>query len=139
MTTIYDRLGGADAVRAAVDEFYKRNLGTPELAPMFEGTNMTKLRVHQIKFMSLAFQGVPEDLDVPHLVYEKHKSLFVKKGLNETHFDLVAANLIATLEHLGVAKDLIDEAVTVVAPLRVVFETGAQKAKEEQPLIKTKA
>jgi len=129
--TLYDRLGGADAVRAAVDEFYQRNLATPELVPLFDETKLAILKVHQVKFMTLAFTGVPENLDVGALIFEKHKALFQEKGLNADHFDLVATNFVATLQHLGVEQPLIDEAVGVIAPLRSVFETGAEKAKLE--------
>ena len=129
--TLYDRLGGADAVRAAVDEFYQRNLATPELAPLFGETNMTALRAHQIQFLTLAFTGTVGDLDVPAYIYEKHKKLFLEKGLNAHHFDLVAGNLVGTLQHLGVSPALIDEAVAIVAPLRSVFETGVEQAQKE--------
>ena len=131
MATLFDRLGGADAVRAAVDEFYKRNLATPELAPLFDETKLARLRVHQVKFMTLAFTGVPEDMDVGAFIFEKHRKLFLEKGLNAHHFDLVAANLVASLQHLGVAQGLIDEAMGVIAPLRGVFETGAARAQQE--------
>ena len=70
-------------------------------------------------------------MDVPAYMYEKHKKLFLEKGLNAHHFDLVAANLVGTLQHLGVSPALIDEAIAIVAPLRSVFETGAEKARNE--------
>jgi hemoglobin len=130
-TSLYDRLGGADAVRAAVDEFYQRNLATPELAPMFGETSMPALRAHQVRFLTLAFTGTTGDLDVPAYIYDKHKALFLEKGLNAHHFDLVAANLVGTLQHLGVSPALADEAVAMVAPLRSVFETGAERAQQE--------
>ena len=128
--SLYDRLGGADAVHAAVDEFYQRNLATPELVPLFE-TNMQSLRAHQVRFLTLAFSGTTGNMDVPAYMYEKHKKLFLEKGLNAHHFDLVAANLVGTLQHLGVSPALIDEAIAIIAPLRSVFETGAEKARNE--------
>ena len=129
--TLYDRLGGADAVRAAVDEFYQRNLATPELAPLFGESSMPALRAHQIKFLTLAFTGTVGDMDVPEYIYEKHKKLFLEKGLNAHHFDLVAGNLVGALQHLGVPPALVDEAVAIIAPLRSIFETGAAKAQKE--------
>lgn len=56
----------------------------------------------------------------------KHYRLFAR-GLDESHFDKVATHFVETLQHLGVAQSLIDEAVSVIAPLRVVFENGLKK------------
>ena len=125
--SLMDRLGGAPAVKAAVAEFYDRILKDDELAPFFKDTDMTALKLHQLKFMQIAFTKIPDDLDVVALMKEKHARLF-KDGLNETHFDLVAGHFIGALEHLEVPKDLIDEAVSVIAPLRSVFEQGPAEA-----------
>lgn len=83
--------------------------------------------MHQLKFFKIALTDIPKDLDVPALIMEKHLRLFKEKGLNETHFDIVATHLVETLQSLGVAQGLIDEVVTVVGPLRGVFEVGALK------------
>ena len=127
---LLDRLGGEAALKAAVYEFYGRILADPALAPFFETTNMAHLRDHQYKFMALAFTAIPDDVNVAQLLAEKHERLFAK-GLNETHFDLVAGHLVASLEHLQVAKPLIEEVVSVVGPLRSVFEENAKKNGEQ--------
>lgn len=126
--TLFDKLGGQAAVKAAVDEFYKRVVADPELETFFEGTNMALLKTHQVRFMSIAFSGIPKDMDVAGLMLTKHAALF-EKGLDETHFDLVAGHLVGSLQHLEVPQNLIDDAVSIVGPLRGVFEEGAQKAK----------
>lgn len=41
--SIFDAIGGAPAVAAAVDDFYARVLGDPALAPFFDTTDMTRL------------------------------------------------------------------------------------------------
>lgn len=129
-SALFDRLGGIDAVKAAVEEFYTRILADEKLAFFFEGTSMAALKAHQLSFMKVAFTEIPEDLDVAALMLEKHDRLFKEKGLNETHFDLVAGHLIGALEHLKVPQDLIDEAIGIVATLRPVFEEGGKLAKE---------
>eukprot|EP00957_Ditylum_brightwellii_P102394 7805314-Ditylum_brightwellii.AAC.1 len=58
-------------------------------------------------------------------MFKKHFRLF-EKGLNETHFDSVAKHFVETLQHLGVAQELIDEAVGIIAPLRDVFVKGGK-------------
>ena len=124
--TLFTRLGGVAAVKAAVDEFYTRILDDPKLAGFFEGIPMAFLKVHQVKFMKLAFTEVPQDVDVVALLTDKHKRLF-EKGLNGEHFDLVAGHFVGALQHLGVEQALIDEAVGVVGPLRPIFVAGAEK------------
>ncbi|GKY99835.1 hypothetical protein MPSEU_000937300 [Mayamaea pseudoterrestris] len=130
--TLFDRLGGLPALRAAVDEFYKRLLADPELFVMFEDVRMPLLKTHQLAFMKVAFSKIPDNLDVPKLIMTKHMRLFLNKGLNETHFDLVAQHLIDTLQHLKIKQHLIDEAIGVIAPLRGVFEQGGKLKVEKE-------
>jgi truncated hemoglobin YjbI len=124
--TLSDRLGGVDALKAAVSGLYGRILADPELSPFFEEANMTALKLHQVEFLKVAFGQVPDDLDVAGLMTSKHARLF-GMGLNETHFDRVAGHLVATLEELGVDPALVEEAVSIVGPLRGVFEEGARQ------------
>ena len=128
---VLDRLGGTDALRAAVDEFYLRLVKDEELQPFFEGVNVKLLKWHQYNFMSIAFTEIPEDLDVPALIRTKHARLFLD-GLTETHFDIVAGHFVATLKHLKVKQPVIDEAVGVIAPLRPVFAEAAIEAQKEK-------
>lgn len=124
--TLFHRLGGIEAVRAAVDEFYNRILADDKLSRFFESTSMTALKMHQVQFMKLAFSAIPENVDVVAILTEKHKRLF-EQGLNGEHFDLVAGHFVATLQHLGIGQELINEAAGVVVPLRGVFVEGAEK------------
>lgn len=123
--TLFERLGGVEAVRLAVAEFYQRILADPKLQGFFDNTTMAALRLHQLEFMKIAFTEIPQDLDVAALLTEKHKSLF-ERGLNGEHFDFVAGHFVGALQHLGVNQDLIDEAAGVVLPLRGVFVQGAE-------------
>jgi hemoglobin len=127
---LLDRLGGEEALELAVDKFYEKNVADEELAKYFEGVDMKKLRTHQFKFMKLAFTEIPEGTDIVGMLERVHGRLF-DMGLNEKHFDLVAGNLVAALQELGVASNLIDDAVAVVGPLRGVFEDQAKKRVEE--------
>ncbi|GKY99834.1 hypothetical protein MPSEU_000937200 [Mayamaea pseudoterrestris] len=124
--TLLDRLGGVPALRAAVSEFYKRLLADPALTIMFEGVRMPLLRTHQLAFMRTAFTEIPEDFDVFNHIVQKHMRLFYDKGLNETHFDLVATHFVQTLQHLGISVELVTEVVDIVVPLRAAFAHGAE-------------
>jgi hemoglobin len=128
--TLFDRLGGTPAVQAAVKEFYDRMLADSKLAYFFSDSSMVHLKLHQMQFMKVAFTCIPEDFDVVAYLLDKHAALFRDKGLNETHFDLVAGHFVDTLVYLGIHTSLIEEAVGVIGPLRVVFEQGAKQAAE---------
>jgi hemoglobin len=105
---------------------YDRILGDPNLKDFFVGTSVQRLKTHQKTFFKVVFTSIPDDMDVPRLILTKHERLFQEKGLDETHFDLVAGHLVATLASLGIDQALIDEAVGIVATLRPVFEQGAK-------------
>ena len=46
---LLERLGGQEALRAAVDEFYLRLTADKELARFFEGVNVKLLKWHQVR------------------------------------------------------------------------------------------
>jgi hemoglobin len=123
--SLFQRLGGVAAVRAAVDEFYTRILQDPALARFFDETSLPVLKLHQVQFLKIAFVAIPDDLDVGKLLLDKHQRLF-EMGLDGSHFDLVAGHFIGALNHLSVPQALIDESVGVVASLRPVFVEGAE-------------
>ena len=126
--SLLERLGGVSAIRLVIDEFYDRILADPKLAHFFDGIRMSALKLHQVRFFRVAFTEIPPDLDVTAMLIEKHRSLFENKGLDASHFDLVAGHLVATLKNIGVAESLIEETISVVAPLRAVFEEGVKGA-----------
>ena len=45
--SVYDEIGGAPAVKAAVTVFYDRVTADPELAEWFEGVDLKRLKGHQ--------------------------------------------------------------------------------------------
>ena len=115
--SLYQRVGGENAVLAAATLFYDKVLADPELAPFFAGLDMEQQVRKQVAFMSWAFGG-PERYQYRAL-REAHAGLRFQ-GLANRHFDLVAQYLNATLQELGVAPDLIAE------PLGIVEGTRAQ-------------
>ena len=98
----------------------------------------------QVQFLAYAFGG-PEKYTGKDLKVA-HARLIKEKGLNETHFDMVAGHFKATLEELGVPPDLVGECLEVVATARPIFETkgpidarraeSLEKAVEEKNLDK---
>lgn len=116
MSTLFQQLGGQDAVKAAVDIFYGRVLGDPDLKPFFDGVDMGNQRRKMGAFMTMAFGG-PNNYTGQDM-RTAHKRLVAEKGLNDSHFDKVAGHLQATLDQLGVPKALSGEVMTLVGSTR---------------------
>jgi hemoglobin len=114
--SLYARIGGAEAIIAAVDIFYDKVLADPLVQPFFEGIDMEKLAKKQVAFMVHAFGG-PSELMGRNL-RESHAKLVAERGLGDAHFDRVAELLQQTLIELGVANDIVAEAIARVASLR---------------------
>ena len=124
--SLLDRLGGKEALTAVVEAFYFRILCDDDLLGFFDGVNTSLLKVHQHKFLAMAFSAHSLDIDaVSESIAESHRRLWAT-GLSEVHFDLVAAHLVDTLLEMGVAQPLIDEVVAIVGPLRAVFKENAK-------------
>ena len=112
--TLYERLGGAVSIDAAVDAFYGRILADPELAPFFARVDLRRLRGHQRAFLAMALGG--PDRYRGRDLGEAHRHL----AIDDHHVDLVAGHLAAVLTGLGVPADLVDEVITAVDGLRDV-------------------
>ena len=110
--SIYDSIGGAAAVRAAVDDFYDRVLADPGLAPFFDGTDLQRLKAHQRSFIAAAIGG-PEMFAGRNMA-SAHAGL----GIADAQFDAVVAHLVDTLTGLGVPQDTIGQIGAALAPLR---------------------
>jgi hemoglobin len=122
--TLYDRLGGATAVNAAVERFYVRVLADPMLGPFFKDIDMARLKTHQFAFLSQALGG-PRQYSGASMT-RAHSRLRIE----QRHFDAVAAHLVETLRELGVGESMVAEVAAVVTPLasQVVNTAGAARA-----------
>jgi hemoglobin len=124
MASIYDQIGGSDAVAAAVDDFYARVTSDEVLAPYFTTTDMRRQKAHMRAFLATAIGG-PE-------IYRGRDMGAAHASLGITHqaFDHVVEHLVATLSHLGVEAAIIEAIGAKLAPLRavVVSEPEARAA-----------
>ena len=109
--TLFERLGGVPAIKAAVDAFYARVLADPDLAPFFEGISMRAQVSKQNAFFIQALGGPKvykgRDMATAH----------AHLPIAQEHFDKVAGHLVAALGEVGDPAALIDEVVAAVAPL----------------------
>ena len=110
--TVYERLGGMVSIDVAVDQFYARVIGDPELAPFFAHVDVRRLRAHQKAFLAMALGGPRRHAG--RGLAEAHRHL----AIDDHHVDLVAGHLAAVLAGLGVTPALIDEVVSAVDGLR---------------------
>lgn len=111
--SLFERLGGDEAVEAAVDIFYSKVMSDETLKPFFEGVDMDKQAFMQRVFLTTAFGG-PQGYTGKGL-REAHKRLVEEKGLGAAHFAAVAGHLKQTLEDLDVPAEMIDEVMTIAA------------------------
>lgn len=108
MMSVYDDIGGAAAVDAAVDIFYRKVLADDRISHYFDTVDMEAQHAKQKAFLTVAFGG-PNDYTGKDM-REAHKHL----NLSEGDFTAVAEDLLATLEELNVSKDNIDAVMTIV-------------------------
>jgi hemoglobin len=104
--TLFEQLGGEAAVNAAVDIFYRKVLADYRINRFFDGVDMEQQAAKQKAFLTMAFGGpnnyTGQDMRNAH-------ARLVKMGLDDSHFDAVMENLIATLKELNVPQNLIDQ------------------------------
>ncbi len=116
MSTLYDQIGGAAAVDAAVDRFYQKVLADDRIASFFVPVDMARQAQAQKAFLTSLLKG--EARDPAGHMRKAHAHLVREAGLTDRHFDAVAEDLQATLEDLSVPADLTAQIMTAVASLR---------------------
>lgn len=101
--TLFEKIGGMDAVNAAVEIFYKKVLKDDRIKDFFINTNMESQIGKQKSFLAYAF-GAP-------LKYtgKSMRDAHAHMDLTSDHFQAVVEHLIATLQELNVPDELIAE------------------------------
>ncbi len=114
--TLFEQLGGEAAVNAAVDIFYRKVLGDYRINRFFDNVDMEQQAVKQKAFLTMAFGGPNnysgQDLRTGH-------AKLVKMGLDDSHFDAVMENLVATLIELNVPQELIAQVDKLAQTTRI--------------------
>ncbi|TMT85211.1 group 1 truncated hemoglobin [Haloterrigena sp. H1] len=97
--TLYERLGGEDAIAAVVDEFYDRVVADEQVAYYFEDVDMQQQRAHQTQFISSVAGGPIEysgdDMETAH----DHL------GITPSEFEAIATHLGDALAAFDVDED----------------------------------
>jgi hemoglobin len=114
-TPLFEQLGGAAAVNAAVDIFYRKVLADDRVSRFFEGVDMDKQASKQKAFLTMAFGG-------PHnytgMDMRTGHARLVTMGLNDSHVDAIIELLGGTLKELGVADNLISQVAAIAESTR---------------------
>jgi hemoglobin len=111
MTSIYEQIGGAEALEAVVEDFYGRVLADGELAGFFTGANMARLKGKQVEFFAAALGGPEPYTGAP--MRQVHHG----RGITTHHFDVVAGHLADSLSAAGVPDDIVTQIIGAIAPL----------------------
>jgi len=110
--SVYEKIGGAAAVDAAVDIFYRKVLADDRISKFFDTVDMDAQHAKQKAFLTMAFGGPNEYTGKD--MREAHKHM----NLTEEHFNAVAENLVGTLKELDVPQDIIDEIVAIALSVK---------------------
>ncbi|MFZ0904456.1 MAG: group 1 truncated hemoglobin [Mycobacterium sp.] len=109
--TVYDRIGGHEALEVVVEDFYCRVLDDDHLSGFFAGTNMNRLKGKQVEFFAAALGG-PEPYSGAPM-----KRVHQGRGITVHHFNLVAGHLTDSLLAAGVPEATIAEILGAISPL----------------------
>ncbi len=106
--SLFERIGGMDAVNAAVDVFYKKVISDPMINHFFENVDIEKQSTKLKSFVAYAC-GAPMKYSGKQMA-EAHAHMSIK----EEHFNSVAGHLSDTLTQLGLDSELVQEVMEVV-------------------------
>lgn len=115
MTSLFEQLGGAPAVNAVVETFYRHVLADERIRRFFADVDMTRQIAKQKAFLTMVFGG-PVAYKGRHM-REGHRHL-VARGLSDEHVDAVIELLGKSLSEHGVASELIAQVATIANSVR---------------------
>lgn len=112
MVSLYERIGGVDAIAAVVDSFVARCAGDDRINRKFERTDIPRLKQMLVDQICEAAGGpcTYHGRDMR----EAHKGMEVTVG----EFDALVEDLVATLDGFDVPKPEQEELLALLAPLR---------------------
>ena len=112
MASLYERLGGLDAIAAAVDSFAARCAGDDRINAKFARTDIPRLKKMLVDQLCEVTGGpctyTGRDMRAAH----------DGMGVTAGEFDALVEDLVATLDEFNVPKAEQDELLSLLAPLR---------------------
>lgn len=113
--SLYEDLGGAEALNAVVDSFYKKVLADDRVNGFFDNTDMARQARKQKAFLTFAFGG--PNKYTGKTMKDGHVHL-VERGLNDSHVDAIIDLLGTTLKEFEVPAEKIREVAAVAESVR---------------------
>lgn len=113
--SLYQRLGGYDAIAAVVNDFADQLFKDPKLEKFFGGMSLdTRKRFKQLNIeMVCGATGGPCEY-LGRSMPQAHQG----SGIRDADFDQVAGHLVATLDKFKVPKKEKDELLAIIGGLR---------------------
>jgi hemoglobin len=102
MSTLFEKLGGEEAVSAVVDKFYEFMLADDSVRHFFATTDMSKQKCRQKQFITLVTGG-PHNYQGADM-----KTAHCKHNIHKAHFDITWSHLQDALLHFSVPTELIE-------------------------------
>jgi hemoglobin len=112
MASLYERLGGLDAITAVVDSFAGRCAGDDRINRKFARTDIPRLKRMLVDQVCEAAGGPCTYMG--RGMREAHDGMEVTAG----EFDALVADLVETLDEFEVPKAEQDELIGLLAPMR---------------------
>lgn len=113
--TLYQRLGGYDAIAAVVDDFLARMLSDRELAVFFEKVNDAgKQRVRQMLVDQICAAGGGPCFYVGQDMRTAHQGM----GITEVDWNRAVGHLVATLDRFRMPQREKDELLGAISALK---------------------
>ena len=112
MASLYERLGGLDAITAVIDSFVARCAGDVRISPKFERTDVPRLKKMLVDQVCEATGG--PCTYTGRNMRETHDGMGVTAG----EFDALVEDLVATLDEFSVPKAEQDELLSVLGSMR---------------------
>jgi hemoglobin len=110
--TLYDRLGGKEAIQAVIDEFVGRCAADERINRKFVRTDVGRLKKMLVDQVCEASGG--PCTYTGRSMYETHDGMGVTAG----EFDALVEDLVATLDQFKVPQAEKDELLGALAPMR---------------------
>ena len=110
--SLFERLGGTDAITAVVKDFRDRCGGDSRINSKFARTDMPRLTSMLIDQVSEATGGPAK------YTGRDMKTAHAEMGVTTGEFNALVENLIATLNKFGVGKAEQDELLGILGPLK---------------------
>ena len=112
MASLYERLGGLDAITSVVDSFVARCAGDDRINGKFERTDIPRLKTMLVDQVCEATGG--PCTYTGRSMAETHDGMGVTAG----EFDALVEDLVATLNEFDVPKAEQDELLGLLGPMR---------------------